>query len=165
MILNGNGVRRRGDSDVLAGLLYVKRKIKWWGAFGTPEGWRQVQETWQLLFWHLFLGFLFCLNLFQHIRNAEFVSPRSVREGLPDMWWTKAEEAENNNQEKHTQPCLQRSHHLRHSPGECGTSQSVHYGDGLWSVSHTLTSYWTVALNTKCCTWGFNCWGEVVQVC
>lgn len=71
------------------------------------------------------------------------VSPRPLCEGLPDMWRTEVKEAKNNHQEKHTQPVVQRGHHLRHSPGERGTSQSVHHGDGLRSVSEAVSKNWT----------------------
>lgn len=78
------------------------------------------------------------------------MSLRSVRQGLPDMWRTEAEEAENNNQEKHSQSGVQRGYHLRHPPGERRTSQFVHHGDGLWSVSHCCVYLWAYVLCAPC---------------
>lgn len=71
-------------------------------------------------------------------RQVTVMSPRPVCEGLPGMCRTEVEEAKDHHQEEHTQPDVQRGHHLRHPSGERGASQPVHHGDGLRPVSSAL---------------------------
>ena len=76
-----------------------------------------------------------------------FFSPiRSLREGVAHMRREAFEKEEDEHQEEHAEPHLQRGHHLRHPPRQHGPRQPAHLRHGLRPVrtnhSHQSTGQW-----------------------
>lgn len=76
---------------------------------------------------------------------------RSIRQSLTHMWRETLEKEEDEHQEEHSEPHLQRGHHLRHPAGQHGPRQPAHLRDGLRLVRKTLTAnFHAKVLDGKC---------------